>query len=48
MEFKHNNCIVVFDKTKEKLLFCKRAKEPYQGLLKQEENIWKQLGHLQI
>ena len=33
MEFKHNNCIVVFDKTKEKLLFCKRAKEPYQGLL---------------
>lgn len=28
----HCNCIVVFDKTKEKLLFCKRAKEPYKGL----------------
>ena len=29
----HYNCIVVFDKNKEKLLFCKRAKNPYKGLL---------------
>jgi 8-oxo-dGTP diphosphatase len=33
MELKHCNCIVVFDKKKEKLLFCKRAKPPYMGLL---------------
>lgn len=33
MRFKHCNCIVVFDKNKEKLLFCKRAKNPYKGLL---------------
>ena len=33
MRFQHSNCIVVFDKTKEKLLFCKRAKNPYKGLL---------------
>ena len=26
------NCIVVFDKTKEKSLFCKRMKDPYKGL----------------
>lgn len=32
MGFKHCNCIVVFDKNKEKLLFCKRAKAPYKGL----------------
>lgn len=32
MEFKHCNCIVVFDKNREKLLFCKRAKDPYKGL----------------
>ena len=33
MGFQHCNCIVVFDKNKEKLLFCKRAKNPYKGLL---------------
>ena len=33
MGFRHCNCIVVFDKNKEKLLFCKRAKNPYKGLL---------------
>lgn len=33
MRFQHCNCIVVFDKNKEKLLFCKRAKNPYKGLL---------------
>lgn len=33
MRFLHCNCIVVFDKNKEKLLFCKRAKNPYKGLL---------------
>lgn len=33
MEFKHYNCVVVFDKNKENLLFCKRAKNPYKGLL---------------
>ena len=33
MGFWHCNCIVVFDKNKEKLLFCKRAKNPYKGLL---------------
>lgn len=32
MKFKQCNCIVVFNKTKEKLLFCKREKEPYKGL----------------
>lgn len=26
------NCIVVYDKTKSKLLFCKRIKNPYLGL----------------
>lgn len=26
------NCIMVFDKTKKKLLFCKRQKPPYEGL----------------
>ncbi|MDO4977530.1 MAG: NUDIX hydrolase [Eubacteriales bacterium] len=26
------NCIVVFDKEKEKILFCKRMKDPYKGL----------------
>ncbi|MGN0485502.1 MAG: NUDIX hydrolase [Lachnospiraceae bacterium] len=30
--FKHNNCIVVFDKTKKNILFCKRKKNPYKGL----------------
>lgn len=29
---KHSNCIVVFNKEKDKLLFCKRMKEPYKGL----------------
>ena len=32
MNFKHSNCIVVFDKDKEKVLFCKRKKEPFKGL----------------
>ena len=32
MELKHCNCIVVFDKAKEKILFCKREKNPYKGL----------------
>lgn len=32
MDFKHSNCIVVFDKDKEKVLFCKRKKEPFKGL----------------
>lgn len=32
MELKRYNCIVVFDKGKDKILFCKREKEPYQGL----------------
>lgn len=32
MNFKHSNCIVVFDKDKEKVLFCKREKEPFKGL----------------
>ncbi|MDD5935774.1 MAG: DUF429 domain-containing protein [Clostridiales bacterium] len=32
MKFQHYNCIVVFDQAKEKLLFCKRSKNPYQGL----------------
>lgn len=27
------NLIIVFDKTKEKVLMCKRRKEPYKGLL---------------
>ena len=26
------NCIVVFKKTKDSVLFCKRSKEPYKGL----------------
>ena len=25
------NCILIFDKTGEKILFCKRTKNPYQG-----------------
>lgn len=29
---KQLNCIVVFDKKKEKSLFCKRMKDPYKGL----------------
>ena len=33
MGFRYCNCIVVFDKNKEKLLFCKRAKNPYKGLI---------------
>lgn len=33
MGFEHCNCIVVFNKNKDKLLFCKRAKNPYKGLL---------------
>ena len=30
--FLHMNCIVVFDKVKESVLFCRRKKEPYAGL----------------
>ena len=29
---KHSNCIVVFNQFKDKVLFCKRSKEPYKGL----------------
>ena len=29
----HMNCIVVFDKNKESVLFCHRQKEPYNGCL---------------
>ncbi len=29
---KHLNCTVVFDRHKNKVLFCKRAKEPYKDL----------------
>lgn len=32
MELKYCNCIVVFDKEKERLLFCKRKNNPYSGL----------------
>ena len=32
MEFKHLNCIVVFNKDKDKVLFCKRVKDPYKGM----------------
>ena len=31
MAFKHSNCIVVFNKDKSEVLFCKRAKEPFKG-----------------
>ena len=30
--FKHYNCIVVFNKNRDKILFCKRMKPPYEGL----------------
>lgn len=33
MGFQQCNCIVVFDKNKEKFLFCERAKNQYKGLL---------------
>lgn len=32
MDFKHVNCIVVFNKEKDSVLFCKRMKDPYKGL----------------
>ena len=32
MELKYCNCIVVFDKEKERILFCKRKNNPYSGL----------------
>lgn len=32
MDFKHSNCIVVFNKEKDAVLFCKRKKDPYKGL----------------
>ena len=28
----HLNCSVIFNKQKDKVLFCKRTKEPYKGL----------------
>ena len=31
--FQHMNCIVVFNRGKDSVLFCKRKKEPYKGLL---------------
>ena len=31
--FQHMNCIVVFSRNKDAVLFCKRKKEPYAGLL---------------
>lgn len=31
MAFKHSNCIVVFNRDKSEVLFCKRAKEPFKG-----------------
>lgn len=33
MGFRHFNCFVAFDKSKEKLLFCRRAEDPYKELL---------------
>ena len=30
--FKHYDCIVVFNKNRDKILFCKRMKPPYEGL----------------
>lgn len=32
MEFSHSNCIVVFNKNKDTVLFCRRQKDPYKGL----------------
>lgn len=32
MNYKHSNCIVVFNKTKDAVLFCNRKKDPYSGL----------------
>lgn len=32
MDFTHCNCIVVFDKEKEKILFCRRERNRYKGL----------------
>lgn len=32
MNFKQSNCIVVFDKSRESVLFCKRRKDPFKGL----------------
>lgn len=43
MGFWHCNCIVVFDKNKEKLLFCKRAKNRNGLFLNEDvvsENKW--------
>ncbi len=31
MAFKHSNCIIVFNKDKSEVLFCKRTKEPFKG-----------------
>lgn len=31
MNFKHSNCIVIFNRDKSKVLFCKRVKEPFKG-----------------
>ena len=32
MEFSRSNCIVVFNKNKDNVLFCRRQKDPYKGL----------------
>lgn len=32
-DFPHMNCIVVFNKTRDRLLFCKRRKDPFAGRL---------------
>ena len=31
-KLKHLNCIVVFNKDKDKVLFCRRMKDPYKGM----------------
>ena len=31
--YRHMNCIVVFNKTKDAVLFCKRMNDPYKGCL---------------
>lgn len=32
-DFPHMNCIVVFNKTRDKVLFCRRRKDPFAGRL---------------
>ena len=31
MNFEHFNCIVVFNQTRDRVLFCRRQKDPYKG-----------------